>query len=430
MKKISLKKLDLNCYVETLQNDLDVILIPYKDKNNYYISYVTRFGSDINTFVPAGLKKYIKISNGTAHFLEHKMFEQKDGVDPFTFFSESGTGANAFTSFDSTQYICYGTKELEKNLKFLLKFVNSPYFTDDNVEKEKGIIKEEIKMQEDVPEWILDTKLREGLYNVHPRRISIAGSCEDIDGITKEELYKCYNTFYQPNNMFLVVAGNFSETAIMDIIRKSLEKKKNTQSSIKYKKVKEPLEVASKDIELSLNLKIPKIALGYKMQESLFQTKNKFELDLYLYMFASLLFGPASNFKERVRNNNLMTNFYYEWETVNGYKTLIILAETENPELFIDEVEKELKNIKIIEEDIERIKKVWISNEVKTVDSIENIVSNIVYDQIKYNKLIDNKVDIINSLNKKKLDAIVSKMNFTNRTKVILLPNKIITKES
>ena len=103
MKKISLKKLDLNCYVETLQNDLDVILIPYKDKNNYYISYVTRFGSDINTFVPAGLKKYIKISNGTAHFLEHKMFEQKDGVDPFTFFSESGTGANAFTSFDSTQ---------------------------------------------------------------------------------------------------------------------------------------------------------------------------------------------------------------------------------------------------------------------------------------------------------------------------------------
>ncbi len=430
MKKISLKKLDLNCYVETLQNDLDVILIPYKDKNNYYISYVTRFGSDINTFVPAGLKKYIKISNGTAHFLEHKMFEQKDGVDPFTFFSESGTGANAFTSFDSTQYICYGTKELEKNLKFLLKFVNSPYFTDDNVEKEKGIIKEEIKMQEDVPEWILDTKLREGLYNVHPRRISIAGSCEDIDGITKEELYKCYNTFYQPNNMFLVVAGNFSETAIMDIIRKSLEKKKNTQSSIKYKKVKEPLEVASKDIELSLNLKIPKIALGYKMQESLFQTKNKFELDLYLYMFASLLFGPASNFKERVRNNNLMTNFYYEWETVNGYKTLIILAETENPELFIDEVEKELKNIKIIEEDIERIKKVWISNEVKTVDSIENIVSNIVYDQIKYNKLIDNKVDIINSLNKKKLDTIVSKMNFTNRTKVILLPNKIITKES
>ena len=430
MKKISLKKLDLNCYVETLQNDLDVILIPYKDKNNYYISYVTRFGSDINTFVPAGLKKYIKISNGTAHFLEHKMFEQKDGVDPFTFFSESGTGANAFTSFDSTQYICYGTKELEKNLKFLLKFVNSPYFTDDNVEKEKGIIKEEIKMQEDVPEWILDTKLREGLYNVHPRRISIAGSCEDIDGITKEELYKGYNTFYQPNNMFLVVAGNFSETAIMDIIRKSLEKKKNTQSSIKYKKVKEPLEVASKDIELSLNLKIPKIALGYKMQESLFQTKNKFELDLYLYMFASLLFGPASNFKERVRNNNLMTNFYYEWETVNGYKTLIILAETENPELFIDEVEKELKNIKIIEEDIERIKKVWISNEVKTVDSIENIVSNIVYDQIKYNKLIDNKVDIINSLNKKKLDTIVSKMNFTNRTKVILLPNKIITKES
>ena len=133
MKKVELKKLDINCYLETLENGLEVILIPYEDKKDYYISYVTKFGSEINTFVPVGGKKYKRFSNGIAHFLEHKMFEQEDGVDPFQFFSESGTGANAFTSFNSTQYVCYGTKDFEKNLAFLLKYVNSPYFTDENV---------------------------------------------------------------------------------------------------------------------------------------------------------------------------------------------------------------------------------------------------------------------------------------------------------
>ena len=111
MIKIELKGLDQEYYTETLDNGLEVFMIPYKDKKNYFISYATRYGSDTNTFVPYDGKKMITVSNGIAHFLEHKMFEQEDGVDPFTFFSESGTGANASTSFDSTQYICYGTKE-------------------------------------------------------------------------------------------------------------------------------------------------------------------------------------------------------------------------------------------------------------------------------------------------------------------------------
>ena len=178
MKKRELKGLDQVYYTETLDNGLEVFMIPYQDKKNYFISYATRYGSDINSFVPYDGKKMITVSNGIAHFLEHKMFEQEDGVDPFTFFSESGTGANASTSFDSTQYICYGTKEFEKNLEFLLTYVNEPYFTDENVEKEKGIIQEEIKMYEDIPECMLENKLREGIYHIHPHRIDIAGSCE------------------------------------------------------------------------------------------------------------------------------------------------------------------------------------------------------------------------------------------------------------
>src|SRR5574344_308930 len=173
MKEVLLKGLDKKCYTETLKNGLNIILIPYEDKKNYFMTYATRYGSEINTFTPNNSKKNITVPNGIAHFLEHKMFEQEDGIDPFTFFSESGTGANASTSFDSTQYICYGTKEFEKNLEFLLTYVNEPYFTDENVEKEKGIIQEEIKMYEDIPECMLENKLREGIYHIHPHRIDI-----------------------------------------------------------------------------------------------------------------------------------------------------------------------------------------------------------------------------------------------------------------
>ena len=166
MKKISLKGLDQDVYLETLKNNLNIIMVPYTNKKNYFITYATRYGSNINAFIPVGSKKGITVPNGIAHFLEHKMFEQADGVDPFTFFAESGTGANASTSYTSTQYICYGTKEFAKNLDFLLKFVNEPYFTDENVLKEKGIIKEEIKMYDDIPESVLENKLKENLYHI------------------------------------------------------------------------------------------------------------------------------------------------------------------------------------------------------------------------------------------------------------------------
>ena len=153
MKEIKLKGLDIDCYYEKLDNGLDVIMLPYSDKKNYFISYATKYGSEVSKFIPVGQDEMIKVPDGVAHFLEHKMFEQEDGIDPFSFFSESGTGSNASTSFDFTQYICYGTKEFEKNLKYLLSFVNKPYYTDENVEKEKGIIAEELKMYDDIADF-------------------------------------------------------------------------------------------------------------------------------------------------------------------------------------------------------------------------------------------------------------------------------------
>ena len=186
MKEIKLKGLDISCYTDTLDNGLEIIMLPYKNKKNYYISYATKFGSEVTKFIPNDGDEFVKVPDGIAHFLEHKMFEQEDGVDPFAYFSETGTGANAFTDFDNTQYICYGTKNFEDNLRYLLTYVNQPYYTDQNVEKEKGIIAEELKMYDDIPEFILEMKLRQNIYHNSNRRVDIGGSIPEINKITKE----------------------------------------------------------------------------------------------------------------------------------------------------------------------------------------------------------------------------------------------------
>jgi predicted Zn-dependent peptidase len=200
--------LDLTYYKEVLNNGLEVYLIPMSNKKNYYINYATKFGSDITNFVPIDKKEEVIVPDGIAHFLEHKMFEQESGEDPFTFFSTSGTDSNAMTDYTSTQYICTGTKKFKENLEYLLQFVNSPYYTDENVEKEKGIILEEERMTKDNPDRLFFETIYKNLFNKIPYDKTVIGTRKDISSITKEDLYKCYNTFYNPSNMVLFVVSN------------------------------------------------------------------------------------------------------------------------------------------------------------------------------------------------------------------------------
>ena len=283
-------------------------------------------------------------------------------------------------------------------------------------------------MYDDIPESVLENKLKENLYHIDPHRIDIAGSCSDIDKITKEDLYLCYNTFYNPNNMFIIIAGNFDMEEASDIIKNRLENKENRISKITVKDYKEPKSVYKKEEELSVNIKVPKIGLGYKFSKEDLKLDDELELDLYLSMLTTLLFGSASIFRERVRKENLMTSFYYEWDDIKKYKSLLLYAETENPDLLIAEIEKELANIIITQEDFERMKKVWISNEVKMIDYVETTVNNLYDDLIRYKKVVDNKIDLIRKLDFNKLSRLLGQMKFNNRSKVILLPMKIITK--
>ena len=410
MEKINLEGLDQVVYRELLDNGLQIFLVPYTNKKNYFITYATRYGSDVLEY--SNNDKVSIPPLGIAHFLEHKMFEQEDGVDPFTYFSKSGTDSNASTSFDSTQYICYGTNNFKDNLRYLLSFVNSPYYTEENVNKEKGIIAEEIKMYEDMPDFKLEMKLREAIYKNSARRIDIAGTVEEINKITKEDLYSCYNSFYVPNNMFVLIAGNFDIDTAKRVIEDELSSKKEKKLP-KIIEKEEPEMVNEKEVSFKETIEVPKVALGIKVPTKKLKMSD-IELDLYLNMITTIMYGSSSEFRERVRNAKLLSGIYTEWESIKDFKTFYLMASTTNPDKLLDEIKYELDNLIIKEDTFNRIKKVWIANEVKMIDNIDATVSNLYDDIIRYKDIIPNKVEMIRSMKLKTITDLVKKIDWKN----------------
>ena len=423
MKKISLQGLDLDAYTETLKNGLEVIFIPFANKKNYFISYATRFGSETTLFTPDGQKEEIKVPDGIAHFLEHKMFEQENGIDPFTYFAESGTGANASTSFDNTQYICYGTKNFLDNLRYLLTYVNQPYYTDQNVEKEKGIITEELKMYQDIPEWQLEARLRQNIYHNHPRRVDIGGTIAEINKITKEDLYTCYNNFYSPNNMFLLAVGNFDVDEAIKVIHEKLDDVTNKPHP-EVKPIIEKESVRVKEEKIYSNVKLPKVGIGIKIPTDKLKQYDDLTLDLYLEMITTIALGNSSEFRERVRTKKLLNSFYTQWESIENIKTFIIIASSNEPDELIKEIKTELSKLKIEDETLKRMKKVWIANEVKMADYIDSVVNNNYDDLIRYKKIVPDKIAQIRNMNIKDINNILEKIDFNNMAIVQLLEMK------
>ncbi|MBQ8473017.1 MAG: insulinase family protein [Bacilli bacterium] len=423
MEKTNFNNLDQDMYSFTLENGLRVYLIPFKDKKNYYAVLGTKYGSnDIEFNID---NQNIKTPFGTAHFLEHKMFEQEDGIDPFKFFSKSGVNTNASTTFNNTRYYIWGINDIYKNINYLLDFVYSPYFTDKNVLKEKGIIKEEILMYEDDPEWALDDNMRKNLFYELPVREKIAGTISSIENITKEDLYNAYNTFYNPSNMFLIIGGNIDPEELEKLI-KNHEKlnsiKKNNE--IKRKKYKEPSDVSEEFTKLYMNVKVPKVRYSMKINTNNFKNFSSIEINMYMGVVISSLFGSTSDFKEKVLNEALTTGFYVEKNNYDNFLTLDITAESDKADMFIDEVKDNLKNIKIKKDELERIKKVWIASEIRMIDNVEATVDNIYSDLILYDKVYDNRIDIIKELNIKKLNKFLKELDLSNQSLVMVLPKE------
>ena len=421
MKKIRIKGVEEDIFYEKLDNGLEVYLYTKDTVHSNYVTFTTKYGSVYNEFVPINSDKMTTFPKGIAHFLEHKVFAQKEDPQPMEFFARSGAVCNAYTTFKNTTYLFYATESLKENIEYLLDYVQNIYLTDESVENEKDIISEEIHMYDDRPMSILEEKIRKNTLKTNPYKDSIIGTTEDIRSITKEDLETCYHTFYHPSNMFIVITGNFDPEEIMNVIKENQSKKEfSKEGIIKIKEFTEEDKVVKEKEIVKVETNIPKIAYTIKLPvKDIKLTRRK--LHLYLYILFTILFDETSEFDETLKKDDIINNTtYINLINCDTHILISLMNETNKYDEYINKIKDKLNNIEINEEDFNRKKKVLISNEVFAYENAE-AVGDIIIDNIIYNKhLEDNPIEIIDSLNMKEFLELIKKIDINNTSLVIL----------
>ncbi|MDD4298284.1 MAG: pitrilysin family protein [Bacilli bacterium] len=423
IKKVIIKKTNDILYTEVLDNGLHIFMIPQNDINTTYVSFTTRYGGMHNEFIPFGEKKMRKVPEGIAHFLEHKMFEQEDGVDPMLFYSQNGADVNAYTSLYATSYHFSCSDYLKENLEYLLNFVQAPYFTDENVEKEKGIIEEEIKMYNDNPYSLLGEGIRANGFKNHPLKHPIAGTIDDIRSITKENLYTCYHTFYHPSNMFVVVSGKFDVKEVLNIIKENQSSKEfEKNNTITLKRFKEPDQVVNSYEEKQMNVEVSKISYGIKMPIKNIKMEPK-RRAIYLAIMFESLFGSTSKFKEEMKEKGyLISSVSLGTYYTDDHLFVTISADTEYASELLAAIKETLNNSEVSEEEFNRKVKVVASDEIYTYEDAEYVNRHIVDNLVIYNKYYPNMDDILNNLNMDEFNKLRKQLDFNNTTSLVIKP--------
>lgn len=423
MKKINIKKIDEVIYYDKLDNGLKVYMYTNPNIHNNYVTYTTRYGSIYKEFKSID-GDMVKVPNGIAHFLEHKVFVEKNDPQPEEFFAKSGAICNAFTTFKNTTYLFSGPDELEKNISYLIDFVGNIYLTEENVESEKGIICEEINMCDDTPLDRLYDKIRENTIKNNPFRESIIGTHDEVNSITREMLETCYHTFYHPSNMFLIVTGNFNPEKIINVIKDKFKDKEYAKREKLYKKkYKEPDKVVREYEVIDMNTNVPKYSYNIKINVDKIKI-DKRKLNIYMYLLYTLTFGETSSFDDRLKREGIITSsIYYSLLDIGSHYIISLINNTYEYEKLEEEIEKALSDIKIDENDFNRKKKVLISNEIFSYEDME-MVNDMILDNILFdNKIPDDIIDIINSLNTKELEDIIKNIDFSNKS-IVIIKNK------
>ena len=424
MEKIRINNFKEHLYYEKLENGLSVYLVPLSYKNNYTCMMGTKYGGrDIKFKQNEKLKE---TPTGIAHFLEHKLFEREE--DPFAFYQKYGTDVNASTSHDFTSYYIHGSKNYKQNLSYLLNWLSTLEITEELVEKEKGIILEEASMYKDVPDRVLLNKIKENAFVKDPYRNKVIGTDEDIVSITKEDLELCYESFYNPENMFLISVGKFNPKEAMKIIKESSKNLKKTKNKIEKYYEEEPDEVYKEYEELYLNVDKPRLAVAYKIKKDKIKKLNlkPILLDLYIHMLLNIGLGTTSEKREKWMQEKLFISLTYRITEIESHYVIEFSSVTNSPDLLQEELDKYLKDIKIEKESFERQKKLWIASEIKTVANINSIQYAILDDILDYDEFVPNKIEIIKSLNYETLEKIKEILNFDKKAIIKVLKNEKI----
>ena len=416
MKTIKYKGIDETIYYEKLPNGLEIYMYPSDTAKNFYLTFNTRFGSMDTEFKLESDKKFTTIPHGTAHFLEHQMFQEDGEENAFQKYAKLGSSINAFTTYNLTCYEVIASDNFKENLELLLDYVQNPVFKSASVSKEKNIIKEEIKMYDNNPNAKSNFGLEYNLNNKDNHKYLISGTEEDIKRITPEILENTYDVFYHPSNMFLVLSGRFKPLEALGIIKENQNKKDFKESyKIIRKRPKEPLKVSNPYESINLSVTIPKIRMAYKLDKKTFKGYSDLELRIYLDTILTIKFGSTSDILEHLTDSNLITWDIYTSRSIRDDYILITLGfESDYPSEVIDLIREELSNIKITKEEINRIKKYSISNFIFHFNDNISIAEDIQDDIISSNKIETDIMDEYNNLNVKDANVVASNINLDN----------------
>lgn len=373
---------------------LKIYILEKPQYNSAYAVFGTKYGSIDTHFAVNG--EETRVPEGIAHFLEHKLFESEDG-DAFTKYARTGAYANAFTSFDRTCYLFSCSDRFYENLGILLDFVQSPYFTAQTVAKEQGIIGQEIRMYDDSPEWRVMFNMLTAMYHSHPVRIDIAGTVESIAQIDDKLLYKCYNTFYNPSNMFICIAGNVDADKVLTQINGGIK----TVSPLEITRfpADEPDGIVKPYTEQSLAVAQPLFCFGFK--ENAPNPERTLKEKVCTSLLLEIIAGDASPLYKRLVSEGLVNDeFSFEYFTGHGYAAVIFEGESRDPRRVAEELKTEIDRLKAdgIEKRLFSAVRCGLYGEaVRAMGSVESVAMQLVncamgghglFDELKYLKAV------------------------------------------
>ena len=412
MQIIENSKVKEKVYIEKLDNGLTVMIIPKKDVQKKYMIWGTNYGSNDNEFIVPEEQEKTIVPNGVAHFLEHKMFEQENGTNSLDVLTALGVEANAYTTNDHTAYLFECTDNFYEAMDELMDYVQHPYFTDENVEKEKGIIGQEIMMYDDYPEWKVYLNALKAMYHNNPIKIDIVGTIETISKIDKEILYKCYETFYNPSNMAMVICGDFEPEKLIEEVKKRLiDKKSNGKIERIFKE--EPEEIVKEKIEQKLEVSQPLYTIGIKDKIDNVENSNKTDIvkkHIAIEILLNIIMGRSSKLYKELYNEGLIySGASLDYEFSKTYAHILIAGQSTDPEKLYEKFKlrvKELNENGIDENDFERNKKMIYGGYVKEYNDVTDIARMFLADYFKGINSFD-YIEEINSINVEYLNQVL-----------------------
>lgn len=398
MEKLIYENLNETLYKEILPNGLTAYYLPKVNYHKTYGIFTTTFGS---LDVMFNGKAY---PEGIAHFLEHKLFEKKEG-DVMYKFGALGAQTNAFTSFNRTAYLFYTSEHAKESVQLLLNFVQQPYFTKENVIKERGIITQEIQMYQDDPDWRLYAGVLASMYPNSPLADDIAGTPQSISEITAEMLYENHAAFYQPKNMSFFVTGPFDSDKMAALVEEN-QKTVTTFDEIPVRAKFLPSSAINQSYE-KMDVVMPKVALGLRGEDNVVSDEIM-EYNLTMQLFLAIVFGKTSLFYENAYQEGLIDDsFSYEFEVESRFHCLIFSLDTENPEKFSEALQEVLKNYKmkggITSDRLELMKRQMLGRHYASLNSLEWIANEFATLSVSSNKTIFDLPNLLLSLTVEKV---------------------------